>query len=111
VRGQLRHRAGGPRHGHHRCGREAHHRHRLRHGLGQAGQAAARAPGEVGIIGAGPAGLAAAEELREEGLSGHVYDRYDRVGGLLIYGIPGFKLERIVERRADLLAGRRPSSC
>ncbi|MDX6751103.1 NAD(P)-dependent oxidoreductase [Geminicoccaceae bacterium 1502E] len=59
----------------------------------------------VGIIGAGPAGLAAAEQLRKEGYQVHVYDRYDRVGGLLIYGIPGFKLEKeIVERRAALLA-------
>ncbi len=59
----------------------------------------------VGIIGAGPAGLAAAEELRKKGYQIHVYDRYDRVGGLLIYGIPGFKLEKpIVNRRAELLA-------
>ncbi|MEZ5905312.1 MAG: NAD(P)-dependent oxidoreductase [Geminicoccaceae bacterium] len=58
----------------------------------------------VGIIGAGPAGLAAAEELRRQGYQVCVYDRYDRVGGLLIYGIPGFKLEKpIVERRAELL--------
>ena len=55
----------------------------------------------VGVIGAGPAGLACAEELRKLGYQVHVYDRYDRVGGLLIYGIPGFKLEKeIVERRA-----------
>ena len=55
----------------------------------------------VGVIGAGPAGLACAEELRRQGWQVHVYDRYDRVGGLLIYGIPGFKLEKsVVERRA-----------
>ena len=59
----------------------------------------------VGIIGAGPAGLAAAEMLRHQGYQVHVYDRYDRVGGLLIYGIPGFKLEKsIVERRGKLLS-------
>ncbi|WP_282605909.1 NAD(P)-dependent oxidoreductase [Pelagibius sp. Alg239-R121] len=59
----------------------------------------------VGIIGAGPAGLAAAEELRRKGYQVDIYDRYDRVGGLLIYGIPNFKLEKdIVERRAKLLA-------
>lgn len=58
----------------------------------------------VGIIGAGPAGLAAADVLRREGYQVHVYDRYDRVGGLLIYGIPGFKLEKhVVGRRAELL--------
>ena len=58
----------------------------------------------VGIIGAGPAGLAAAEQLREEGFQVTVYDRYDRVGGLLIYGIPNFKLEKeVVARREKLL--------
>ncbi|GBQ28400.1 glutamate synthase small subunit [Acetobacter estunensis NRIC 0472] len=58
----------------------------------------------VGIIGAGPAGLAAAERLRAAGHRVHVYDRHDRVGGLLIYGIPGFKLEKdIVARRQALL--------
>jgi glutamate synthase (NADPH/NADH) small chain len=54
----------------------------------------------IGIIGAGPAGLAAAEALRRLGYQVTVYDRHDRMGGLLIYGIPGFKLEKpIVERR------------
>jgi glutamate synthase (NADPH) small chain len=58
----------------------------------------------VGIIGAGPAGLAAAEQLRRRGYQVVIYDRYDRVGGLLIYGIPGFKLEKsIVARRQALL--------
>ncbi|QEO17668.1 NAD(P)-dependent oxidoreductase [Acetobacter vaccinii] len=58
----------------------------------------------VGIVGAGPAGLAAAERLRAQGFQVHVYDRYDRVGGLLVYGIPGFKLEKhIVARRHALL--------
>ena len=58
----------------------------------------------VGIIGAGPAGLACAEELRKSGYQITIYDRYDRPGGLLIYGIPNFKLEKsIVERRTKLL--------
>ena len=58
----------------------------------------------VGIIGAGPAGLAAAEQLRKNGYKITIYDRYDRPGGLLIYGIPNFKLEKhIVERRTKLL--------
>ena len=59
----------------------------------------------VGIIGAGPAGLAAAEQLRQKGYQVTIYDRYDRAGGLLIYGIPNFKLEKfVVERRTKLLA-------
>ncbi len=54
----------------------------------------------VGIVGSGPAGLAAAERLRSLGYQVTVYDRHDRVGGLLIYGIPSFKLEKeIVLRR------------
>ncbi|WCL54490.1 NAD(P)-dependent oxidoreductase [Gimibacter soli] len=58
----------------------------------------------VGIIGAGPAGLAAAEELRKAGYQVHIYDRHDRAGGLLIYGIPGFKLEKdVVARRTGRL--------
>jgi len=58
----------------------------------------------VGIIGAGPAGLACAEELRKSGFGVTIYDRYDRPGGLLIYGIPNFKLEKfVVERRTKLL--------
>jgi glutamate synthase (NADPH/NADH) small chain len=58
----------------------------------------------VGIIGAGPGGLAAAERLRRAGVQVTVYDRYDRAGGLLTYGIPGFKLEKpVVMRRVELL--------
>ena len=58
----------------------------------------------VGIIGAGPGGLAAADRLRQEGLDVTIYDRYDRAGGLLTYGIPGFKLEKdVVMRRNEQL--------
>ena len=58
----------------------------------------------IGIIGAGPAGLSCAEELRKKGYQITIYDRYDRPGGLLIYGIPNFKLEKyVVERRTKLL--------
>ncbi len=61
----------------------------------------------IGIIGAGPAGLTAAEYLRVAGHDVTVYDRHDRAGGLLTYGIPGFKLEKpVVARRvARLEAG------
>jgi len=59
----------------------------------------------VGIIGAGPGGLAAADVLRRAGVQVTIYDRYDRAGGLLTYGIPGFKLEKdVVMRRNDQLA-------
>ena len=62
-------------------------------------------PQSVGIIGSGPGGLAAADVLRSQGYKVTVYDRYDRAGGLLIYGIPGFKLEKdVVERRTRRLA-------
>jgi len=58
----------------------------------------------IGIIGAGPAGMACAEQLRKSGYQVTIYDRYDRPGGLLIYGIPNFKLEKfVVERRTKLL--------
>ncbi len=58
----------------------------------------------VGIIGAGPGGLAAADVLRRAGVQVTVYDRYDRAGGLLTYGIPGFKLEKpVVMQRIEQL--------
>jgi glutamate synthase (NADPH/NADH) small chain len=61
----------------------------------------------IGVIGAGPGGLAAAEMLRAKGYQVHVYDRYDRMGGLLVYGIPGFKLEKdVVSRRIEQLAAQ-----
>jgi glutamate synthase (NADPH) small chain len=58
----------------------------------------------VGIIGAGPGGLAAADHLRRQGVQVTVYDRYDRAGGLLTYGIPSFKLEKpVVMQRIEQL--------
>ena len=64
-------------------------------------------PESVGVIGAGPGGLAAADMLRRAGLQVTVYDRYDRSGGLMIYGIPGFKLEKdvVMRRNAQLEQG------
>lgn len=61
----------------------------------------------VGIIGAGPGGLAAADVLRRQGVQVTVYDRYDRAGGLMTYGIPGFKLEKpvVMQRIAQLEEG------
>jgi len=64
----------------------------------------AERPESVGIIGAGPGGLAAADMLRRAGVQVTVYDRYDRAGGLMTYGIPGFKLEKdVVMKRIDQL--------
>ncbi|MEO0745924.1 MAG: FAD-dependent oxidoreductase, partial [Pseudomonadota bacterium] len=64
-------------------------------------------PESVGIIGAGPGGLAAADVLRRAGVQVTIYDRYDRAGGLLTYGIPGFKLEKdvVMRRNEQLEAG------
>ena len=71
----------------------------------QAIEPGAERPERVAIIGAGPGGLAAADVLVRAGCKVTVYDRYDRAGGLLTYGIPGFKLEKdIVLRRVDQLA-------
>jgi glutamate synthase (NADPH/NADH) small chain len=62
-------------------------------------------PQSIGIIGSGPAGIAAADRLRTQGYKVTVYDRHDRAGGLLTYGIPSFKLEKeVVARRTDRLA-------
>jgi glutamate synthase (NADPH/NADH) small chain len=58
----------------------------------------------IGVIGAGPAGLSVADLMRSRGYEVHVYDRHDRMGGLMTYGIPGFKLEKyVVMRRVDRL--------
>ncbi len=58
----------------------------------------------VGIIGAGPGGLSAADMLRRKGIQVTVYDRYDRAGGLMTYGIPSFKLEKdVVMQRVEQL--------
>jgi glutamate synthase (NADPH/NADH) small chain len=67
----------------------------------------AERPESVGVIGAGPGGLAAADMLRRAGVQVTVYDRYDRAGGLMTYGIPGFKLEKdvVMRRNAQLTDG------
>ena len=56
----------------------------------------------VGIIGAGPGGMAAGDRLRRSGVQVTIYDRYDRAGGLLTYGIPSFKLEKDVVNKRNL---------
>src|SRR5690606_30889941 len=58
----------------------------------------------VAIIGSGPAGLAAADQLNKAGHQVTVFERADRIGGLLMYGIPNMKLEKeVVERRLNLM--------
>jgi len=65
----------------------------------------ARTGKQVAVVGSGPAGLATAAQLNKAGHTVTVYERADRVGGLLTYGIPTMKLEKeIVQRRVDLLA-------
>lgn len=65
---------------------------------------AERTDKKIAIIGSGPAGLAAASQLNEAGHTVTVYERNDRIGGLLRYGIPDFKLEKwVVDRRVDLM--------
>ncbi|KAG2219792.1 hypothetical protein INT45_008883 [Circinella minor] len=60
---------------------------------------------KIAVVGSGPAGLAAADQLNKAGHLVTVYDRNDRIGGLLMYGIPNMKLDKkIVQRRIDLLA-------
>ena len=58
----------------------------------------------VAVIGSGPAGLAAADQLNKAGYQVTVFERDDKIGGLLRFGIPDFKLEKwVVERRVNLL--------
>jgi glutamate synthase (NADPH/NADH) small chain len=67
---------------------------------------AVRSGYHVAIVGSGPAGLAAADELNQAGHQITVYERADRIGGLLMYGIPNMKLDKdVVQRRVDLLRG------
>ena len=63
-------------------------------------------PWSVGVVGAGPAGLACADVLTRNGISVTVYDRYPEIGGLLSFGIPDFKLElQVMRRRREILEG------
>ncbi len=65
---------------------------------------ASRSGKRVAIVGSGPAGLAAADQLNKAGHTVTVYERADRIGGLLMYGIPNMKLDKgVVERRVELL--------
>ncbi len=73
-------------------------------GLAAAQPPKARTGKKVAIIGSGPAGLAAADQLNKRGHSVTVFERSDRVGGLLMYGIPNMKLEKqIIERKIQVM--------
>ena len=73
------------------------------------GFAAAKAPSmrtgkKVAVIGSGPSGLAAADQLNKRGHNVTVFERADRVGGLLMYGIPNMKLEKhIIDRKINIM--------
>lgn len=74
---------------------------------------AARTGRAVAVIGSGPAGLAAADQLNKLGHTVTVYERADRVGGLMMYGVPNMKTDKegVVQRRANLMVRRRCSPC
>lgn len=74
------------------------------HGLVKPNKPAKRSGKKVAVIGSGPAGLACADELNKASHSVTVYERADRAGGLLMYGVPNMKLDKkLVERRVKLL--------
>ena len=59
---------------------------------------------KIAIIGSGPSGLAAADQLNQRGHSVTVFERSDRVGGLLMYGIPNMKLEKeVIDRKISIM--------
>ena len=59
---------------------------------------------KIAVVGSGPSGLAAADQLNQRGHSVTVFERSDRAGGLLMYGIPNMKLEKqIIDRRIDIM--------
>ena len=84
--------------------RERDHQPRVRRGLGRAAAADAETGRRVAVVGSGPAGLAAAQQLRRAGHGVVVFERDEAAGGLVRFGVPDFKIEkRIVQRRVDQL--------
>ncbi len=79
--------------------------HAWEHGLVKANPPEKRTGKKVAVIGSGPAGLAAADQLNKAGHLVTVFERADRIGGLLMYGIPNMKLDKreVVERRVKLM--------
>jgi len=79
--------------------------HAFEHGWITANVPHVRTGKKVAVVGSGPAGLACADQLNQAGHTVTVFERADRVGGLLMYGIPNMKLDkRYVQRRVDLMA-------
>lgn len=73
-------------------------------GFARANPPKVRTGKKIAVIGSGPSGLAAADQLNQRGHSVTVFERSDRVGGLLMYGIPNMKLEkRVIDRRIELM--------
>ena len=105
VRGGVRARDPRGRRGHDQADRELDHRPRLGRGLGPARSRRARETGRsVAVIGAGPAGMAAAQQLRRAGHRVVLFERDEAAGGLCRFGVPDFKIEkRVVERRVQQL--------
>ena len=87
--------------------------HAWEHGLVKPNPPEKRTGKKVAVIGSGPAGLAAADQLNKAGHSVTVFERADRIGGLLMYGIPNMKLDKkeVVERRIEADGGRGREVC
>ncbi|RDD30807.1 glutamate synthase [Prosthecochloris sp. ZM] len=79
--------------------------HAFKQGWVEPKKIAVRTGKKIAVVGSGPAGLAAADQLNKAGHSVTVYERDDRIGGLLMYGIPNMKLDKeaVVQRRVDLM--------
>ena len=105
VRGGLR--AGDPRgrRGHDQTDRELDHQPRLAGGMGASRSPPRRESGRsVAVVGSGPAGMAAAQQLRRAGHSVTLFERDEAIGGLVRFGVPDFKIEKsVVQRRVEQL--------
>ena len=99
--------------GDHQSDRAHHHRSRLRPGMDSTRASQAHRTGKrVAIVGSGPAGLAAAQQLARAGHWVTVFEKADRIGGLLRYGIPDFKMEkRWIDRRLAQMSGEGGRAC
>ncbi len=89
----------------HQVDRALHHRQGLGGGLGRAAAARAKTGRRVAVVGSGPAGMACAQQLARAGHDVVLFEKDDRIGGLLRYGIPDFKMEKhLIDRRMAQMA-------